>query len=126
MGRILIVEDNADQLRMLREAFSADHTVEIARLAEDGIELARSFRPHVAILDVHLPAMNGVEAGRWLKQEHGDAGIRILVLTALSSASDIQSIIDSGCCDAFLAKPAPLMTVRRAVAELLESHGHAA
>lgn len=119
MARVLIVEDNADQLRILRDALAQDHAVETARLAEDGIELARTFRPDIAILDLHLPAMNGLDAARCLRRDHGEAGIRIIMLTGSSSPAELKAVLESGSCDAYLAKPASLAAVRRTVAELL-------
>jgi CheY-like chemotaxis protein len=119
MARILIVEDNVDQLRLLRDVLSPEHEIETARLGEDGIRLAATFRPRLVILDLHLPAMDGIEVGMWLRQEHGPDGIRILVHTALGEPADARRVLGSGCCDAFLAKPAPPSMVRRQVAQLL-------
>jgi DNA-binding response OmpR family regulator len=119
MARILIVEDNPDQMRMLRDSLAREHRIETARLAEDGIALARTFRPDLVILDLRLPAMDGIEAGLWLKREHGGAGVRILVHTALAEPADQEAVLGSGCCDAFLPKPAPPSVVRAHVASLL-------
>jgi CheY-like chemotaxis protein len=126
MARILIVEDDVDQLRILRQSLDGEHDVATARRGEDGIELARSFLPHVVIMDLRLPAMNGIEAGRWIKRALGEDEVRILVLTGLARRGESRrAIIESGCCDAYLDKPASLATVRRKVGELL-ARGRAA
>lgn len=126
MARILIVEDNVDLLTILRELLSLEHEVRTARRGEDGIDLARTFRPDLVILDLQLPCMDGVQAGQWIKRDSAPEPIPILVLTALASASDHEAVLRSGCCDAYLAKPASIETIRGKVNELLQQRSRAA
>lgn len=119
MARILVVEDNPDLLSILRELLSAEHEVATARRGEEAIELAKTFRPDVVILDLQLPSMDGIEAGRWIKRELAKEGVAILALTALAGAGDPEAILHSGCCDAYMAKPASLDAIRARVKELL-------
>jgi len=119
MARILVVEDNLDLLTILRELLAAEHQVATARRGEEAIEVARTFRPDVVILDLQLPSMDGIEAGRWIKRELAPASPAILALTALAGAGDAEAVLRSGCCDAYLAKPASLDAIRAKVAEIL-------
>ncbi len=119
MARILIVEDNLDLLTILRELLVLDHEVATARRGEDAIVLAREFQPDLVILDLQLPAMDGIEAGRWIKRELAPKRVPILALTALAQAGDPEAVLSSGCCDAYMAKPASLDAIRDMVAELL-------
>lgn len=119
MARILVVEDNPDLLTILRELLSAEHEVRTARRGEEAVELARTFRPDVVILDLQLPSMDGIEAGRWIKKELGTGGVAILALTALAGAGEAEAVLRSGCCDAYMAKPASLDEIRAKVEELL-------
>lgn len=118
MAKILIVEDNPDLLDILRDLLAAEHEVVTARRGEDGVDQARETRPDVVIMDLQLPAMSGIEAGLWIKREVGD--IPILALTALAQNGDSEMVLRSGCCDAYMAKPASLSDIRRKVAELLD------
>jgi two-component system cell cycle response regulator DivK len=120
MARILIVEDNADLLSVLRDLLGRDHEVETARRGEDAVARAPEFRPDLVILDLQLPSMDGIEAGRWIKRELAPEGVPILALTALVQAGDPEAILRSGCCDAYMAKPASIEAIRRKVAELLD------
>lgn len=120
MQKILIVEDNVDLLTVLKEVLSRDYEVFTARRGEDGVTLARSHRPDLVILDLQLPSMDGIEAGRWIKKELAPAEVPILVLTALADEGDSRAVLDSGCCDAYMSKPAPLDDIRRKVSELLD------
>lgn len=117
--RILIVEDNADLLSVLAQVLSDDYVVATARRGEEGVVLATSFKPDVVILDLQLPQMDGIEAGRWIKRETDN--VPILVLTALAGEGDGEAILASGCCDAYMAKPATLDAIRAKVTALLEA-----
>jgi CheY-like chemotaxis protein len=117
MARILVVEDNPDLLAILRDLLALDHEVETARRGEDAIARARELDPDLVIMDMKLPSMSGIEAGRWIKQELGD--VPILALTAMAQSGDADMVLRSGCCDAYMAKPASLADIRRKVEELL-------
>jgi DNA-binding response OmpR family regulator len=117
--RVLIVEDNMDLLEILEQLLSVDYSVATARRGEEGIALATSFRPDVVILDFQLPTMDGIEAGLRIKREADN--VPILVLTGLAGKGDPEAILASGCCDAYMAKPATLDAIRAEVEQLLRS-----
>lgn len=117
MAKILIVEDNTDLLTILRELLSTDHEITTARRGEDAVDRAREDPPDLVIMDLQLPAMSGVDAGLWIKREVGD--IPILALTAMAQKSDSDMVLRSGCCDAYMAKPASLADIQQKVNELL-------
>jgi CheY-like chemotaxis protein len=119
MAKILIVEDNLDLLAILRELLGSEHEVVTATRGEDAIERAKEFRPELVILDLQLPSMDGIEAGRWIKGELGEHDVAILALTALAQTGDAEVVMRSGCCDAYMSKPAPLAEIRKKVDELL-------
>lgn len=118
-ARVLIVEDNMDLLEILEQLLSVDYSVATARRGEEGIALATSFRPDVVILDLQLPKMDGVEAGLRIKREADN--VPILVLTAVAGKGEPEAILASGCCDAYLSKPATLDAIRAQVEQLLAS-----
>ena len=118
-ARVLIVEDNPDLLAILRELLSADYEVETARRGEDAITIARSFRPNLVLLDLHLPGIDGIETGKWIKRDLGADDVAILVLTAVAGPGEREAILSCGCCDAYIAKPASLPEIRGKVEELL-------
>jgi two-component system, OmpR family, KDP operon response regulator KdpE len=118
-AKVLIIEDNVDLLSILEQLLSVDYEVTTARRGEDGVTLAALLRPDVIILDLQLPQMDGIEAGLWIKREVGP--VPILVLTAVAGKGEPEAIMSSGCCDAYMAKPAPLDAIRAKVAELLGS-----
>lgn len=123
MARILIVEDNTDLLDILTQLLGRKHQVFGAERGEDGVELARTQRPDAVILDLMLPSMDGVETGLRIKQELGD-DVAIMVLTALADRGGPDAVLATGCCDAYMAKPATLVEIESRVEELLRNrHG---
>ncbi len=121
MAAILIVEDNRDLAAILRELLAREHDVRTARRGEDAVRMVRERAPDLIIMDLQLPGMNGIETGRWIKRE---LSVPILVLTALASAGDPEAVLASGCCDAYMAKPASLADLRQKVNQLLEQGTH--
>src|SRR5512143_3173787 len=79
--RVLVVDDNPDialtcTLLLKLEGYDA-------RTVFDGltaVEVARTFRPHIALLDIGLPGLDGFELARCLRQEHGP-GLRLIAIT---------------------------------------------
>jgi DNA-binding response OmpR family regulator len=121
-ARILIVEDNADLSTILEQVLGADFEVRTALNGEDGIAIAQSFQPDLVLLDLQLPGINGTEAGQRIKEDAAPRFLPIIVLTALGDSVHEAEILNSGCCDAFMAKPVPLPILRAKVDELLYSH----
>jgi putative two-component system response regulator len=121
-ARILIVEDNSDLATILEHVLGDEFDVRVARSGEDAIVIARTFEPEIVLLDLQLPGISGVETGLFIKEEAAPRFVPIIVLTALGDVANEAAILNSGCCDAFMAKPVPLPTIRAKVDELLYSH----
>ena len=117
MARILIVEDNLDLLYTMSELLSEEHEVMTTDLGETALEMVMKDRPDLVMLDIQLPGIDGLETGRRIKGSIGP--VPILVLSALAQNEDTRHILESGCCDAYLSKPAPLAKIRAKVEELL-------
>ena len=121
-ARLLIVEDNADLSTIMEQVLGAEFEVRAALTGEEGIALAQEFEPDIVLLDLHLPGINGTEAGQRMKEDAAPRFLPIIVLTALGDSVHEAEILNSGCCDAFMAKPVPLPILRAKVHELLYSH----
>jgi len=105
MATILIVEDNVTNMKLSTFLLeSADYTVLAATNAESGLTLARSERPDLILMDIHLPGMDGLEATALLKADEATRGIPVIALTALAMKGDEQRILAAGC-DGYIAKP---------------------
>ena len=105
MARILIVEDNPDNMLLTEMLLqSAGHTVLSATDAEAGLALARDEQPHLILMDIQLPGMDGLEAIALLKGGDTTRTIPVIALTALAMKGDEERIRAAGC-DGYIAKP---------------------
>jgi DNA-binding NarL/FixJ family response regulator len=80
---ILIADDHDAVRRAIREAFTSEDDFEVCGEAQDGqdaIEKAERLRPDLIILDLSMPVMNGLEAGRALKARMPSAPIILFTL----------------------------------------------
>jgi two-component system CheB/CheR fusion protein len=84
-----------------------------------GLALIQEARPEVAIVDVGLPGMNGLEVARRVRGDGGNDGLYLLALTGYGQADDRQAARDAGF-DDHLVKPVDL---ERLVRCLTEPHG---
>jgi two-component system cell cycle response regulator DivK len=116
MARILIVEDNADNMFLTVMLLqSAGHDVLTAVDAEAGLTLARREHPDLILMDVQLPGMDGLAATALLKADDGTVGIPVVALTALAMKGDQERILAAGC-DGYIAKPMRMHEFLAAVA----------
>lgn len=75
-GKILVVDDDSAVARSLELIFlSRAYTVRVAHSAEQAIETIASWQPEVAIIDVMLPHMNGIELGAAVKANYPQCGV---------------------------------------------------
>lgn len=101
--KILLVDDEPHILQFLEFGLiNEGYEVRTASNGSEGLELAREYRPHVAILDVMMPEMNGFELCRSLK-ETGE-NIAVIMLTAKDEVDDRVKGLKLGA-DDYLAKP---------------------
>jgi two-component system cell cycle response regulator DivK len=105
MATVLIVEDNPANLTLAIFLLqSAGHTVITATDAEAGLTLAPDQQPHLILMDIQLPGMDGLEATTLLKQDDATRAIPVFALTALAMKGDEARIRAAGC-DGYIAKP---------------------
>ena len=102
---VLIVEDNPRNLKLVRDLldYAGYRTLGVSN-AEDGIELARSRRPDLVLLDIQLPGMDGVEALARLRAEPEAGEIPVVALTAFAMKDDRERFLAAGF-DAYIEKP---------------------
>jgi CheY-like chemotaxis protein len=102
--RILIIEDNRDgreSLRRLLEILGDE--VETAADGNEGIAKALTWRPQIAVIDIGLPGLDGLEVARRLRQTFGK-NICLIAHTGYNRAEDRRRVIEAGF-DIHLVKP---------------------
>jgi CheY-like chemotaxis protein len=116
---VLVAEDDPDILELIVACLRSINC-EVAR-AQDGHAahaLARSVRPQVAVLDIRMPGLDGLELTRRLKTDADTRSIAVLVLTASVDGNQPQRALAAGA-DSYLAKPFTAAALRDTVARLL-------
>jgi DNA-binding NtrC family response regulator len=124
-AKLVIIEDDAAHLLMLRAALSCD-SLEIFASAnsEEGLDLVRSKRPHIVLLDLFLPGRNGMEMLEKLVDL--DAGIDVIIMTGHYSPESAVEAIQKGATD-YMTKPLSIAKLRNRINQLigeLQTHQH--
>lgn len=124
MGRVLIIEDNDDLAFGLRNNLEIEgYEVRTAATGLDGLEIAKEWRPDVAILDLMLPGIDGFEVLRRLRKH--DQATRVLILSAKGEELDKVRGLRGGA-DDYLTKPFALMELLARVEALFRRSAPAA
>jgi two-component system, cell cycle response regulator DivK len=119
VATVLVVEDDPASMKLaLLLLRSAGHHVLQAADAESAIELARSERPALILMDIRLPSMDGLAATRHLKHDPLTGGIKIIAVTGSAMKGDAERALAAGC-DAYLSKPISYDSFRLTIDKLL-------
>lgn len=102
--RILCVDDNARNLRILEELLSEDYDIDCAECGEDALHLTQSQQFDLVLLDVMMPGISGYEVCRNLKTDPFTADTPIVLVTARAGDAEQQEGKAAGA-DAYLLKP---------------------
>jgi two-component system, cell cycle response regulator DivK len=108
MPKILLVEDNEmnrDMLsrRLIRRGFEVIFAVD----GQQGVDLAKSERPDIILMDMSLPVIDGWEATRQVKSADATKHVPVIGLTAHAMSGDREKAMEAGC-DDYDTKPVEL------------------
>jgi two-component system cell cycle response regulator DivK len=108
MTKVLLVEDNEmnrDMLsrRLTRRGF---HVISAAD-GRQGVDLARSEKPDIILMDMSLPVLDGWEATRRVKSDDVTRNVPVIGLTAHAMSGDREKALEAGC-DEYDTKPVEL------------------
>ncbi len=113
--RVLLADDHAIVRKGIREFLEEDGEIVVVAEASDGVEavrLAGEHRPAVAVLDIQMPRMTGIEATRQIKAAYPD--VRVLILTAYEDDPYVFALLRAGA-DGYILKSADPDDLVRAV-----------
>ena len=103
--RILVVEDQADNRRILRDLLnSVGYEILEAVTGDEGVTLATTQHPDLILMDIQLPGMDGYEATRRIKADPALHHIPIIAVTSYALSGDDAQAFAAGC-DSYVANP---------------------
>lgn len=119
MAKILVVEDNALNIKLFCDLLAAHgHIAEAVTDSREAMATARSFVPELIITDIQLPHISGVELIRQLRADPAFATVPIMAVTAYSASGDEERIRSAGA-SAYISKPISVARFIQSVEELL-------
>jgi len=97
MTKIAIVEDDPVISQMYRIKFeTADFEVQLANNGKRGVEMVKSFRPDLILLDLQMPEMDGTEALTLIRKEDWGKKIPVIILTNTGEEESPKKLRDLG------------------------------
>jgi two-component system, cell cycle response regulator DivK len=120
MAKILIVEDNALNIKLFCDLLAAHgHQPEAVTDSRNALEAARAFEPDLVITDIQLPHVSGLDLIRLIRNDPELARTPIMAVTAYSARGDEERIRAAGA-QAYVSKPISVARFAQTVDELLE------
>ncbi|MGB5195689.1 MAG: response regulator [Candidatus Deferrimicrobium sp.] len=103
--KVLVVEDNGNNLLLTKDILR-HHGYEVieAGNGHEAIRLARERNPDLILMDIQMPVMDGIAAGRILKGDPATRQIKIIAVTSFAMKGDREKILEAGF-DDYIAKP---------------------
>ena len=121
MSRILVVDDEKDVLEFLSDQFTQKgYEVDTAENGIKAIEKIKENRPHLMLLDMRMPGMNGIETLKQAKEI--DPNVGVIMVTAVHEEDIAKEAMDCGAHD-YVTKPIDLnylnLTVMTKIVDLI-------
>jgi len=113
MARVLVVDDEPDSVELLQEFLtSKGYEVVTASDGEEALRKVKEERPHLVLLDVRMPGMNGLDVLR--KVRHFDQEVGVIMVTAVNEEDTGREALKLGAFD-YIVKPLNLEYLERSL-----------
>src|SRR5204862_4892835 len=116
-GVLLIVDDEEGPRQSLHLIFKDDYEMLLASDGATAISLAQKQRIDVAICDIRMAGMSGIEVLERLK--YVDPGIEVIMMTAFETTDTMRQALRLRACD-YINKPFDISTMRAAVSNAMQ------
>ena len=118
--KVLVVEDNPDNLRTMRALLEDSCTVLEAGDGQAGLEQARQHQPDLILMDLAMPVMDGYAALAAIREDAALRDIPVVAVTASAMKGDSESILARGF-DGYLSKPIDAEKLKKTIDEVLHA-----
>ncbi len=117
----MVVEDNELNLKLFCDLLEVHgYEAEPVRDGREAVERARTFAPHLIVMDIQMPHVSGLELIEQMKADEELKGTPIMAVTAYAARGDEERIRDAGA-EGYVSKPISVMRFVEAVSLLLEA-----
>lgn len=117
--KLLIVDDEAEICDFLKSFFEErDYQVKTASSGQTALQVVDQFKPHVVLLDIKMPGLDGIQTLGSLKKKY--PRIKVIMVTALETRDKIEECLRLGA-DNYITKPLSLEYLENDVREKIES-----
>ena len=119
MKRILVIEDNDDNMELITFILEANNYQTLkAVTGQEGVTLALQERPDFIILDIQLPDIMGTDVLKMIRSSEIGDSIPIIAMTSYAMAGDREKLLAAGC-DGYIEKPIDPATVMTQIEKVL-------
>ena len=121
--RVHYIEDNETNVEVMRGVLAQRQQIvlEVSTMGLDGLAAVRQRRPHLILLDMHLPDISGLELLRHLKQDPDVADVPVIVVSADATKARMEEALTLGAAH-YVTKPLDVRRFLRTVDEALAAH----
>ena len=116
---ILVVEDNADNLRTVKAVLQDEYLVLEATDGRQGVEQAIRHIPDLILMDIAMPNLDGIGALETIRSEKTTQAIPVIALTASAMKGDRDTILSKGF-NAYVSKPIDAVILSQTIREVLD------
>jgi two-component system, cell cycle response regulator DivK len=118
--KILIVEDNELNMKLFHDLLEV-HGYETFQTKDgrEALDLARTHRPDLILMDIQLPEVSGLEVTKWIKEDDELRDIPVIAVTAFAMKGDEEKIRNGGC-EAYIAKPISVSTFLETIEKVID------
>ncbi|MCD7973646.1 MAG: response regulator [Candidatus Azobacteroides sp.] len=117
---LLLIEDNEELLKVMVKLLSREYNVYTARNGKEGIEILEAEYIDLAVSDIMMPEMDGIEFTKYVKTKFETSHVPVILLTVKSKEEDRIDAYDSGA-DGFISKPFNLNLLHSKIKNLLKT-----
>jgi len=113
-SRILIVDDEPGNIKILSSVLAGDYTLSVATGGKQALQIAEVQCPDIILLDMVMPEMDGIEVCQALKASEATCDIPVIFVTSMSDVVNEERGLEAGAVD-YISKPISPPIVRARV-----------
>jgi len=121
--KIILADDNDNTRSSLKRLLELDDAIDIVSEARDGKEVIAqipSMEPHIVLMDVNMPELNGIEATRVINRNYPQ--VAVILMSVNDETQNFRRAMSAGAKE-YLVKPIPTTELHSAIHQVAEAHG---